>query len=247
VYCNATCEKPLHFCLKVKELNHIKSYEIYLPREAEQLHSYLTALQGYIYYALVLLLECSSPWEDEWIVLDLPQFLSTVHKNLFSSFHQHEDFLSNLGIIDPKCYTTDHISRVLPCCPERLPDTPAVLPGDRWPPYHFKSTWNSWGWNWSSWKLSLLPSLPSDQQGESEADSIMIMVVLYAALDGAWSATKLMTLSHHVLLPSPCFTKNTQWVGGLGFHSRFVHSEMYTVEKWDSLAIMGDILYHHPA
>ena len=62
------------------------------------------------------------------------------------------------------------------------------------------------------------------------------MVVLYAELDGVWSATKLMTLSHHVCCLHLCFTKNTQWVGWLGSHSRCVQSEMYTVEKWNSLA-----------
>ena len=83
---------------QVKELiGHIESREIYLPCEAEQLHSDLTELHG---YGLVLLLECSSPREDEWVVLDLPLFLSTVHKRLFSgSFRQREDSLSNLGII----------------------------------------------------------------------------------------------------------------------------------------------------
>ena len=82
---------------QVKDLiNHIKSCDIYLPQEAELLHSYLTVLQS---YDLVLLLKCSSPREDEWVVLDLPLFLSTVHKKLFSSFRQCEDSLSNLGII----------------------------------------------------------------------------------------------------------------------------------------------------
>ena len=47
---------------------------------------------------MVLVLECSSPREDEWIVLDLPLFLSTVHKKLFA-LHPLKDSLSNLGII----------------------------------------------------------------------------------------------------------------------------------------------------
>ena len=61
---------------------------------AAELHSYLTALDC---NDLVLLLECSSPWEDEWVVLDLPLFLSTVHQKLSSQ--QCENPLSNLGII----------------------------------------------------------------------------------------------------------------------------------------------------
>ena len=47
---------------------------------------------------MVLFLECSSPREDEWIVLNLPLFLSTVHRRLFSHSY-HEDSLSNIGII----------------------------------------------------------------------------------------------------------------------------------------------------
>ena len=83
---------------QIKELiHHIESCEIYLPQEAEQLHSYLTELHG---YGLVLLLKCSSPREDEWVVLDLPLFLSTVHKKLFSvTSQQCENSISNLGII----------------------------------------------------------------------------------------------------------------------------------------------------
>ena len=83
---------------KLKEvIGHIKSYELYLPAEAEQLHSYLKELHA---YGLVLLLECSSPREDEWIVLNLPLFLSTIHERLFSaSLRLHKNSLSNLGII----------------------------------------------------------------------------------------------------------------------------------------------------
>ena len=78
-------------------IEHIKSHELYIPPEAEQLHSYLKELHA---YGLVLLLECSSPREDEWIVLNLPLFLSTVHKRLFSAVpYYDEDSLSNLGII----------------------------------------------------------------------------------------------------------------------------------------------------
>ena len=85
---------------QVKEvIEHIKSHELYLPPEPEQLHSYLKELHA---YGLILLLECSSSREDEWIVLNLPLFLSTVHKKLFSALpHQYTDSLSNLGIIPP--------------------------------------------------------------------------------------------------------------------------------------------------
>ena len=83
---------------QVKDIvEHIKSHELYIPPEAEQLHSYLKELHG---YGSILVLECSSPREDEWIVLNLHLFLSTVHKRIFSaSLHQYEKFLSNLGII----------------------------------------------------------------------------------------------------------------------------------------------------
>ena len=78
-------------------VKHIESHELYLPPETEQLHSYLKELHA---SGLVMLLECSSPREDEWIVLNLSMFLSTVHKKLFSAaLHQYEDYLSNLGII----------------------------------------------------------------------------------------------------------------------------------------------------
>ena len=83
---------------RVKEvIEHIKSHKLYLPPEAEQLHSYLKELHA---CGLVLLLECTSPREDEWIVLNISLFLSTVHKKLFSApLPQHKDSLSNLGII----------------------------------------------------------------------------------------------------------------------------------------------------
>ena len=83
---------------QVKEvIEHIKSHELYVPPEAEQVHFYLKELHA---YGVLLLLGCTSPREDEWIVLNLPLFLSTVHKKLFSaSLYQCEDSLSNLGII----------------------------------------------------------------------------------------------------------------------------------------------------
>ena len=82
---------------QVKEIiEHVKSHDIYLPPEAEQLHSYLKELHT---LGLVLLLESSTPREDEWTVLNLPLFLSTVHKKLFTIPLQHADSLSNLGII----------------------------------------------------------------------------------------------------------------------------------------------------
>jgi len=87
-------------------IEHIKTYELYLPPEAEQLHSYLEELHG---YGSIMVLECSSPREDEWIVLNLTLFLSTVHKRLFchsdkdsvlsASLHHYEECISNLGII----------------------------------------------------------------------------------------------------------------------------------------------------
>ena len=83
---------------QVKDIiGHIKSHKLYIPPEAEQLHSYLKELHA---CGLVLLLECTSPREDGWIVLDLPLFLSTVHKKLFSDqLSPYKDSLSNLGII----------------------------------------------------------------------------------------------------------------------------------------------------
>ena len=84
-------------CQMKEIIEHIKSHELYIPSETEQLHSYLKELHA---YGAVLLLECTSPREDEWIVLNLPFFLSTVHERLFStSLHGHESSLSNLGII----------------------------------------------------------------------------------------------------------------------------------------------------
>ena len=78
-------------------IRHIKSHKLYIPSEAEQLHSYLKELHA---CGLVLLLECSSPREDEWIVLNLSLFLSTVHKKVFSApLPRHKGSLSNLGII----------------------------------------------------------------------------------------------------------------------------------------------------
>ena len=90
-------------------VEHIKSHELYIPPEAEQLHSYLKELHA---HGSILVLECSSPREDEWIVLDLHLFLSTVHRRLFShSYHEdkdsilsaslrrYEECISNLGII----------------------------------------------------------------------------------------------------------------------------------------------------
>ena len=77
-------------------IEHIKSNELYIPPEAEQLHSYLKELHA---YGSVLLLESSSP-QDEWIVLNLPLFMSTVHERLFSaSPHQYKDSFLILGII----------------------------------------------------------------------------------------------------------------------------------------------------
>ena len=78
-------------------IRHIKSHKLYIPSEAEQLHSYLKELHA---CGLVLLLECSSPREDEWVVLNLSLFLSTVHKKVFSApLSRYKDCLSNLGII----------------------------------------------------------------------------------------------------------------------------------------------------
>ena len=95
---------------QVKDIiEHIKSHKLYIPPEAEQLHSYLEELHA---YGSILFLECSSPREDEWIVLNLPMFLSTVHRRLFcnsyhedkdavlsASLHRYDECISNLGII----------------------------------------------------------------------------------------------------------------------------------------------------
>ena len=74
---------------------HIKSNDIYLPSEAEQLHCYLKELDA---YGVVLLLE-DSPVEEEWVVLDTIGLMGTVHKKLFSGENFQPDSLSNLGII----------------------------------------------------------------------------------------------------------------------------------------------------
>ena len=81
-------------------VTHIKSSKLYLPSEAEQLHSYLKELDA---YGVVLLLEGGPALEEEWVVLDINGLLGTVHKRLFSYENSHSNellnSLSNLGII----------------------------------------------------------------------------------------------------------------------------------------------------
>ena len=57
--------------------------KLYLPPEAEQLHSYLEELHG---YGSILVLECSSSREDEWIVLNLHLVLVICPQKAFLSF-----------------------------------------------------------------------------------------------------------------------------------------------------------------
>ena len=70
----AISQQEGYYNLKVKELNHIKSYEIYFPREAEQLHSYLTAL----HYSHILDINQQLYWLGAyWMCISLPISLQT--------------------------------------------------------------------------------------------------------------------------------------------------------------------------
>ena len=79
---------------------HIELTEMYLPQGVVTIYSYLQELNA---QGVVLILGNREGLSEEWVILDVSEFLATVHKNLFSSSSLSHvcrmRSLSNLGLI----------------------------------------------------------------------------------------------------------------------------------------------------